>query len=90
MTVEQREVLRLEQMDALGFGVNAMKQIRICTNCGVVSPASGKQCVSCGAELPAQTLYEQYRSRHKCCGSCEIIVPAGSRYCPQCGNKLTE
>ena len=89
MTVEQHESMRLDYMDRLGFGTNAMKQIKVCGSCGIVSPAGETRCVSCGAELPAETVYQQYQKRHKSCGGCGVVVSDALRYCPQCGRFLS-
>ena len=88
MTMEQHEHIRLDYMETLGFGTNAMKQIKVCGSCGVVSSAAETDCVSCGAALPEETLYQQYQKRHKSCGSCGLVVSGTLRYCPQCGASL--
>lgn len=90
MTMEQHESLRLAYMETLGFGTNAMKQIKVCGTCGVVSPAGETACVSCGAALPEETLYQQYQKRHKSCAGCGVVLADHARFCPQCGRNLAE
>ena len=75
-------------MEILGFGTNAMKQIKVCGSCGMIAPLAETVCVSCGNALPQEPLYEQYRRRHKTCGCCGVIVSEQMRFCPQCGNSL--
>ena len=89
MTPEQSETARLDYMETLGFGTNAMKQVKVCGTCGVISPVKETVCVSCGSALPAETMYDQYRKRHKSCEQCGTVVPAAALFCPQCGTRLT-
>ena len=90
MTAEQSEYIRLESMEQLGFGIHAMQQCKVCGACGVISAARETVCVSCGAALPEETLFEQYQKRHKCCQSCGTVVASESLYCPQCGVRLMD
>lgn len=90
MTAEQSENARLDYMETLGFGTNAMKQVKVCGNCGMISLAKESACVSCGAVLPAETMFEQYRKRHKSCCRCGTVVPSEALFCPQCGTRLTD
>lgn len=34
------------------------------------------------------TLYDLYRSRHRCCPGCGVAVTDVARYCPECGARL--
>ena len=89
MTAEHCEKARLDYMDTLGFGTNAMKQVKVCGTCGMISPAKESACVSCGTTLPTETMFDQYRKRHKSCDQCGIVVPSEAVFCPQCGTRLT-
>ena len=64
-------------------------------HCGDASPVCGRansadrtDCADCGARLPENTLYDFYRSRHRCCPSCGVAVTDVARYCPECGARL--
>ncbi len=88
MTNEHLEELRLENMKQCGFGIEAMKERKICTQCGNPSPVTQEFCKECGYRLPDKTLYDIYRERHSVCGICETVVAGHSGYCPQCGSRL--
>ena len=85
---EKLERIRIENMKRGGFGVDAMKEIRICTGCGNPSPSNEAYCRECGHRLPSKTLYDIYKERHTVCPRCETVVSDSSDYCPQCGTKL--
>lgn len=72
----------------LGFGIDAMKKLRVCSCCGTVADANEIQCHSYGAALPKETLYEFYRARHKQCAHCHAIVSSDASFCPACGRKI--
>lgn len=40
--------------------------------------------------LPETTLYDFYRSRHRCCPVCGVAVTEVAVYCPECGARLPE
>ena len=80
--------VRREGMRQYGFGPEAMKNRKVCRKCGAASPASSLYCSSCGARLPHETLFEQYKKRHRCCPYCEAILDDDAEYCFQCGQKL--
>lgn len=91
MTVERIE--RIEQvkqqgMDFYGFGPNAMKKTKVCTECGHPSPSDQQFCTECGHRLPNKTLYDIYKERHKCCPTCDTVLADEMEYCPQCGTKI--
>lgn len=86
--IEKLEVIRLENMRELGFGTDSMKQLKICTACGKMSPHTEAFCRECGRRLPEKTLYDIYKERHTVCLSCETVVSQDSEYCPQCGKKI--
>ncbi len=85
---EKLEKIRLENMKQYGFGVEAMKQIKVCAECGNSSSANQQFCTECGHRLPEKTLYDTYKERHKCCPACDTVVTDESDYCQQCGAKL--
>lgn len=84
----QLEFVRQTNMAHYGFGTSVMKNIRICPECGLPSSAAEKNCRSCGGKLPKETLFQQYRKRHKCCSHCETVVAKHAQFCPECGTRL--
>ena len=56
--------------------------------CGPDTLRRRKDCTDCGARLPEMTLYDLYRSRHRCCPGCGVAVTNVARYCPECGARL--
>jgi len=88
MTAEKCEAIRLETMEELGFGPEAMKRIKVCPRCGEPSESSEKVCRYCRSELPEETLFHIYRGKHSSCSNCETVVPKWMRFCPQCGMRL--
>lgn len=88
MINDKQEVIRLENMKQCGFGVDSMKQIKVCTRCGNTSSVKQQFCTECGYRLPDKSLYEIYKERHKICPKCETVVTDESDYCPQCGEKI--
>ena len=85
MTFESVEALCRENREHWGFGPEAMKKIRICPSCHAAAPAENTLCPVCGAKLPDETLFQQYRRRHDACCRCGTILTPGMLYCPQCG-----
>ena len=86
IAIQERQ--RQANMEQYGFGPNIMRGIRVCTVCGMGAAASRKWCDSCGAALPSETLFQQYRRRHRFCRNCDTVVAEYTRFCPQCGNKI--
>ncbi len=58
---EKLEAIRLENMKQYGFGVEAMKQIKVCHKCGNTSPAHQQFCTECGHRLCEKTVYDILR-----------------------------
>ena len=85
---ERLEAIRLENMKELGFGIERMKELKVCTACGKASPHNEAFCRECGTELPQKTLYDIYKERHTVCLHCDTVVARGSEFCPQCGAKI--
>jgi|GEM_PF-867139 len=85
---ERLEAIRLENMKELGFGIERMKELKVCTKCGQPSPSGQQFCTECGVRLPAKTLYDIYKERHTVCPHCDTVVAKGSEFCPQCGTKI--
>ena len=85
---EKQEMIRLENMRQCGFGVEAMKEVKVCAKCGNPSPSSATYCTECESRLSNKTLYEIYKERHIVCPSCDTVVASNSNYCPQCGVKI--
>lgn len=89
MTAKQLEIIRQESMEIYGFGTTAMKKIKICRQCGTVSPITESFCTDCRLRLPKDSLFQDYRKRHKYCTACETVVSDIMQYCPQCGTKIS-
>ncbi len=87
--LRQYEQIRRQGMRHYGFGIDAMKSIKICGVCGEMKGAGEKIC-ECGALLPEETLYEVYVKRHRHCEECGTIVSKDVRFCPNCGVNLSE
>ncbi len=85
---EMPEAIRLENMKQYGFGIEAMKQIKVCHKCGNTLSASQQFCTACGHRLPEKSLYDMYKERHKTCPACDTVVTNECDYCPQCGKKI--
>lgn len=80
----RRVVLLLEY----GFGPETLRGRKVCPVCGKANSAGQTDCADCGAALPENTLYDFYRSRHRCCPGCGVAVTNVARYCPECGARL--
>lgn len=87
MTADKREMIRRQSMDRYGFGPDAMKQVKVCEECGAPSPVDRQFCTGCGHRLPDKSLYDIYRERHRCCPVCGAVLDDETDYCPQCGTK---
>lgn len=85
-----REALRRVVLLEYGFGPETLRGRKICPVCGRASRADRTHCADCGAPLPEMTLYDFYRSRHRCCPGCGVAVTEVAVYCPECGARLPE
>ena len=88
MSAEHVERIRQQGMEHYGFGPNAMKKLKVCTECGNPSPSDLQFCTECGYRLPDKTLYDIYKERHNCCPVCDTVLSDGMEYCPQCGTAI--
>ena len=88
MTADKLELIRQQSMEQYGFGPNAMKKVKVCTQCGNPSPSDERFCKECGYRLPEKTLYDIYKERHVCCPTCDTVLSDGMSFCPQCGTKI--
>ncbi|MBQ3552591.1 MAG: zinc ribbon domain-containing protein [Clostridia bacterium] len=82
------EVIRLESMRQYGFGIEVMKNTKVCALCGAMASAADIMCKECHSRLPGDTLFNLYRCRHNCCNKCGTVVAGRARFCPQCGFKI--
>lgn len=73
-----------------GFGPETLRGRKICPACGRGNGAYRTDCISCGAALPKETLYDFYRARHRCCPGCGVVVTDVAVYCPECGTRLSK
>ncbi len=88
MTIEKLEVLRIKNMEELGFGPPAMQKIKKCPRCGRMASSENKFCRECGGCLPKTTIYDFYKSLHRVCPECDTVVSEESQFCPHCGTSL--
>ena len=90
MTDRMRELrtIRSVAMKQLGFGPEVMKQTKVCPACGATADADESECFRCGADLPGETLFDLYKSRHQYCDHCGTVVSNTSTFCPECGTQL--
>ena len=93
MTAEEsrlikQESLRQANMIQYGFGPTVMRKIRICTECGMPAAGTERKCRECGAKLPWENLFQQYRKRHKYCTHCDTVVAEDVQFCPECGTRI--
>ena len=80
--------LRKANMKRFGFGPEVMKQTKVCPACGATADADESECFRCGADLPGETLFDLYKSRHQYCARCGTVVSNTSEYCRSCGAQL--
>lgn len=85
--LQRYEKARRDSMRHYGFGIDAMKNIKICRECVEMVSAERTAC-ECGAPLPEYTLYEEYVKRHRQCDKCKTIVNKDAQFCPNCGSRL--
>ena len=90
MTDRAKELraVRSTAMKELGFGPEVMKQTKVCPLCGTTASSDETHCFTCGADLPRETLFDLYKSRHQYCAQCGTVVARSSAYCPECGAQL--
>ena len=90
MTVRAKALrtVRSTAMKQLGFGPEVMKQTKVCPICGATADADELEYFRCGADLPRETLFDLYKSRHQYCAQCGTVVASTSAYCPECGARL--
>lgn len=84
----QCERVRHEGMQQYGFGIEVMKNIKVCQSCGKMSDSSKWYCQECGSRLPLESLFERYKQLHRCCIECQTVVSDNTLYCPSCGTKI--
>ena len=69
-----RKALRQVTLLEYGCGPETLRRRKICPSCGRANSADRTDCADCGARLPEMTLYDLYRSRHRCCPKCGKYV----------------
>lgn len=80
--------IRAENMRHYGFGPEAMKQVKVCGQCGGSNPAKERHCAECGARLSDETLFDLYKRMHPYCRACGTVVADSASYCPKCGTQI--
>lgn len=56
----EREPVKMQSMAEYGFGIEAMKNHKLCKSCGRIAPASRHFCSECGRRLPRENLFQIY------------------------------
>ncbi len=82
------KVTRKEGKKRYGFGVERMKEIKVCAHCGTVSNSLKLFCPECSKKLPKETVYMQYQKRHRTCLDCGQVISNSMQFCPMCGTKI--
>lgn len=77
-----------DELEHYGFGIRAMKKVKVCPGCGAAARASEQYCRECGAKLPEDNLFQSYKKQRRYCAVCDTIVPAKAQFCPKCGTRL--
>ena len=85
---DRYRAIRRESKRLYGFGIERMKEIKVCSHCGTLASAFKFFCPECGKMLPKDTVYMQYQKRHRCCSKCGHVVSNSMQFCPDCGQKL--
>ena len=86
--ITRNETIRQSNMERYGFGPAAMQSIRICAECGMPAAALERKCRECGVKLPQETLFQQYKKRHRFCPHCDTVVARSALFCPECGMRI--
>lgn len=79
---------RAENMRRYGFGPDAMRQIKVCGQCGAPNDARLHRCAECETRLPRDTLFDLYKRNHPHCRLCDTVAADSARYCPRCGSEI--
>ena len=88
--MEARNRIKRVSPERYGFGVAMMKRIKVCAQCGAISPAISNACKQCKAQLPRLTLFQHYQRKQPACPICDTLLADYMRYCPYCGRQLPE
>lgn len=83
-----REGAKFSKLEHYGFGPNVMKQMKVCPGCGFLAKSTASYCPECGGKLSAETLFDQYKQKHRTCPGCDTVLTLESQYCPECGRAL--
>ena len=82
--------LKCENVLQNGFGIEVMKKIVICQQCGTKANKTDNFCINCGKRLVKETIYDHYRKNHLICNCCFTVLTNDKNYCPQCGSKINK
>jgi RNA polymerase subunit RPABC4/transcription elongation factor Spt4 len=74
-----------EDASRFGFGIDVMKETKVCKQCGAATVAEKHVCSHCGAKLPQESLFQFYQRMHRLCPLCDTVLSARMRFCPYCG-----
>lgn len=84
---QELKAARQAAREYYGFGIAAVKRIKVCAECGVVCGAAESICAECGAKLPDRNLYEQSVEGKPRCKYCGTVITQEDQFCPYCGRE---
>ena len=87
MKMRRYEPSRKGALEHFGFGTENMKKLKICPCCGNAQKVRNRLCDVCHTKLSGKTIFDIYKSKHRCCGNCGNVLPDDAEYCPLCGAK---
>ena len=65
-----------EDASRFGFGIDVMKETKVCKQCGAATVAEKHVCSHCGAKLPQESLFQFYQRMHRLCPLCDTVLSA--------------
>lgn len=87
MKMTEYKPSRKEVLEHFGFGTENMKKLKICQYCGNAQKAKIGLCDICHSEMPNETVFDIYSTKHCRCEKCGNVLPNDANYCPMCGKK---
>lgn len=78
----------INQPFAQCFGIDGMKQMRVCPHCGGAASAKLHVCPDCGRKLLQSNLFQLYQRSHRLCPVCDTVLSDSMHFCPHCGNNV--
>lgn len=73
---------------ACRFGMEGMKQLKVCPCCSALVSAPLRTCPDCGGRLPQRNLFQLYQQNHRLCPECDTVLSDGMKFCHHCGREI--